>query len=144
MSEEVRKAKRAVPRVMFWTNVINGVLTYIFVLVLLYCMGSLEDALNTPTGLPLLAIFYAATGSKSAATAMMCGMLMITLAANLASIASTSRLTWAWARDKGLPSAIAVVSSLVKILCAILHATVRALLLTSSRSITSSVSQSAP
>ena len=46
MSEEVRKAKQAVPRAMFWTNVINGCLAYAFTIVVLYTMGPLEPALN--------------------------------------------------------------------------------------------------
>lgn len=44
-----------------------------------------------------------ATGSAKAATAMVCGLLIISLSVNLASIASVSRLTWAWSRDGALP-----------------------------------------
>lgn len=39
MSEEVRKAKKAVPRAMIWTIMLNGTLAYGIIIVLLFCMG---------------------------------------------------------------------------------------------------------
>ena len=45
----------------------------------------------------------------SGSTVMCCGLLVISLSVNLASIASVSRLTWAWARDGGLPQYFAYV-----------------------------------
>ena len=58
----------------------------------------------------LIEICTQAVGSVRAATAMVCGLLVISLAVNLSSIASASRLTWAWARDGGLPSYFAHIS----------------------------------
>jgi amino acid transporter len=101
MSEEVRRARQAVPRSIFWTVVTNSVLAYGIVITLLFTMGSLEDALNS--SFPIIEICLQATGSVKAATAMVCGLLVISLSVNLASIASVSRLTWAWARDGALP-----------------------------------------
>ena len=46
MSEEVRKARHAVPRAMFWTIVLNGILAYAIVLVFLFCLGDLDAAIN--------------------------------------------------------------------------------------------------
>lgn len=102
MSEEVRRARHAVPRVMFWTIVLNGILAYAIILVILFCLGNLEEAVNAP--FPILEICMQATGSTEAATAMVCGLLVISVAVTLGSIASASRLTWAWARDGGLPA----------------------------------------
>lgn len=101
MSEEVRKAKHAVPRAMFWTIALNGVLAYAIIIVILYTMGPLDAALDS--SFPIIEVCLQATGSKKAATAMVCGLLIISLSVNLASIASVSRLTWAWSRDGGLP-----------------------------------------
>lgn len=50
------------------------------------------------------------TGSKKATTAMVTMLFVISFNCNLASIASVSRLTWAWARDGGMPSYFAYVS----------------------------------
>lgn len=47
MSEEVRKAKHAIPRALFWSIAINGILAYIMAIVLLMTMGSMEDLLGS-------------------------------------------------------------------------------------------------
>src|SRR2546423_12032998 len=107
MSEEVRKAKHAVPRAMFWTIAINGVLAYAIIVVILYTMGPLDAALSS--SFPIIEVCLQATGSAKAATAMVCGLLIISLSVNLASIASVSRLTWAWSRDGALPRWFSVV-----------------------------------
>ncbi|GMF72557.1 unnamed protein product [Aspergillus oryzae] len=73
MAEEVKDARRTIPRSMVYSVLINGTVALGFTIGLLYTMGSLDDALNTPTGYPLLEIFYAATKSNAAAS----GMLMM-------------------------------------------------------------------
>ncbi|KAJ5592834.1 Amino acid/polyamine transporter I [Penicillium hordei] len=101
MSEEVRRAKQAVPRSIFYTVVANGMLAYAMVVCMLFTMGSVEEAQKS--SFPIIEICRQATGSVKAATAMVSGLLVISLSVNLASIASVSRLTWAWARDGALP-----------------------------------------
>ncbi|KAF9252974.1 hypothetical protein DTO006G1_2204 [Penicillium roqueforti] len=101
MSEEVRRAKQAVPRSIFYTVVANGILAYAMVVCMLFTMGSVEEAQKS--SFPIIEICRQATGSVKAATAMVSGLLVISLSVNLASIASVSRLTWAWARDGALP-----------------------------------------
>lgn len=102
MSEEVRRAKQAVPRSMVWTVATNGVLAYAIIITILFTMGPIDGVLKSR--FPIIEICRQATGSVRAATAMVSGLLIISLAVNLASIASTSRLTWAWSRDGGLPT----------------------------------------
>jgi len=92
MSEEVRKAKSAVPRAMFWSIFMNGVLGYAMVIVILVSMGPIEDALASSS--PIVAILQNATGSTAATTAMVAGLFVISFSINLANIASVSRLTW--------------------------------------------------
>ncbi|KAE8311552.1 amino acid permease [Aspergillus transmontanensis] len=101
MSEEVRRAREAVPRSMVWSVATNAILAYTIVICMLFTMGSVEDALNA--SFPIIEICQHATGSTQAATAMVCGLLVLGLSVTLASIASASRLTWAWARDGALP-----------------------------------------
>lgn len=108
MSEEVRKAKNAVPRALFWTIALNGILAYVMVIVILMALGDINDALNS--SFPILVIVENVTGSRSATTALVVGLFVISFAVSLASIASVSRLTWAWSRDRGLPSMFSVVS----------------------------------
>lgn len=101
MSEETRRVRQAVPRSMFYTVIVNGILAYGIVICMLFTMGSIEKAQSAD--FPIIEICLQATGSTKAATAMVCGLLVISLSVNLASIASVSRLTWAWARDGALP-----------------------------------------
>jgi len=102
VAEEVRQARHAVPRTIFWTIVLNGILSYAIILVMLFCLGDLEAALSAP--FPIVEICTQATGSVGAATAMVSGLTVISTAVTLGSITSASRLTWAWARDGGLPA----------------------------------------
>lgn len=108
MSEEVRRAKQAIPRSMFWTVATNGVLAYSIIVTMLFTMGPLDKAMNA--NFPIIEICLQATGSPKAATALVCGLLVISLSVNLASIASVSRLTWAWSRDGALPAWFSYVS----------------------------------
>ncbi|KAF5586352.1 GABA permease [Fusarium pseudocircinatum] len=108
MSEETRKAKSAVPRAMFWSIFMNGVLGFIMVNVLISAMGSVEDMLEQPS--QIQAILLNVTGSNKATTAMIAGLFIISFSVNLANIASVSRLTWAWSRDGGMPAYFAYVS----------------------------------
>lgn len=103
MSEEVRNAPVVVPRMLVQTIVINGTLAFAFILVLLFSLGNVQNALDTPTGYPILEIFYQATGSVKAATIMQAAITIVGLASSLGVVASVSRLTWAFARDGGLP-----------------------------------------
>lgn len=103
MSEEVRNSAITVPRVLIWSIVINGIMAFGFLLVILFCIGDVENALATPTGFPIIEVFYQATGSKTAATLMETCIIIIGIAASFGTMASVSRLTWAFARDGGLP-----------------------------------------
>lgn len=108
MSEEVRRAKHAVPRALFWTIAINGILAYAMVIAILAAMGNIDDALSS--SFPFIVIIHTVTGSTPATTALVVGLFVISFAVCLASIASVLRLTWAWSRDRGLPSLFSVVS----------------------------------
>ena len=101
MSEEVRKARHAVPRAMFWSICLNSTLAFTMSIIWLLFLGPVEDVLNAAYG--LVPIVINATGSVRAGSAMI-GCFMITvLAVYLGCIASSSRLTWAWSRDGALP-----------------------------------------
>ena len=93
---------------MFWTNVVNAFFAYAIILVTFFCLGDLTAAIDAPY--PIIEICLQATGSARATTAMMCGLLIISFAVTLGNIASASRLTWAWARDGGLPAWFAYIS----------------------------------
>lgn len=70
-----------------------------------FCMvlGSLDDAIATPTKQAYLYVFYNVTGSVAGASVM--GALVITMAifCNLSITATSSRQLFAFARDQGVP-----------------------------------------
>lgn len=107
MAEETKKAKQAVPRATFWSIAVNGILAYAMVLAILSSMGSIDDVLSS--GFPIATILLQVTGSVTATTAMVVGLFIISFCVCIASVASVSRLTWAWARDGGLPRWFALV-----------------------------------
>ncbi|KKA22519.1 Amino acid permease, partial [Rasamsonia emersonii CBS 393.64] len=103
MSEEVNDAPKAVPRSMVYGVVINGLVALGFAIGLSYSMGSLDAALDTPTGYPIIEIFYAVTKSNAATTGLMMLLILPGFVALFNGVASGTRLTWAFARDEGLP-----------------------------------------
>jgi choline transport protein len=111
MSEEVRLAKRAVPRALFWGLVLNGAMAYVMVIALLSAMGPLDEELAYAP-YPASVVLMRATNSTAATTAMISGIFIISACSALGCVASVSRLTWAWARDGGLPKLFAYVDPL--------------------------------
>ncbi|KAI9843986.1 MAG: hypothetical protein M1838_002392 [Thelocarpon superellum] len=105
MSEEVENASVVVPRTLLTSILINGAMGFGFLLALLYSIGDVDSVLNSPTGYPIIQIFYNATQSNAAASAMMGPMIAVAAFASFGMLAAASRVTWAFARDKGLPCA---------------------------------------
>lgn len=103
MSDEVKNAEKKIPQNMVLSVLINGVQTFIMVTVLLLCIGDLVAALNTPTGYPGIEILRQATRSTAGATVLIVILSWNGLVALFSSLACVSRLTWAFARDRGLP-----------------------------------------
>jgi len=103
MSEEVRNPATVMPRIMVQSIAINGLMSFVFLLVILFCIGSVDEALHPPYIFPMIGIFKQATKSAGAATAMQTAITLIGMVSNTGVLASVSRLTWAFACDGGLP-----------------------------------------
>ena len=88
---------------MVYGLAINGAMSFAFMICVLFCLGDPEAALTTPTGYPIIEVLYNATGSKAATIALMSFVIFNGMIAMFSSLASVSRLTWAFARDHGLP-----------------------------------------
>lgn len=56
MSEEVRNASKTIPRIMLATLIFNGALGFIMLVTLCFCVGNLQDVLQTPTGYPFIQV----------------------------------------------------------------------------------------
>ncbi len=103
IAEEIQNTSLVVPRAMIATTMLNGILGFAAFVAILFCVGDIEAAERTSTGYPFMEIFYAATGSAGGATAMACAILALIFCATIGVIATASRMTWAFARDNGLP-----------------------------------------
>lgn len=92
---------------MFWSISMNAALAFGMVLIFLYSVGDVDEIANATY--PLMNICLAATKSVAGAGAMLGAMLCVVISGAIGSVASTSRLTWAWARDGALPAYFAYV-----------------------------------
>lgn len=103
MAEEVVNASIAVPWCMIATIIINGTLGFAIVIAFLFCIGDVDAALSSATGYSYIEVFYAATKSHAGTSVMAAIPAALVICASFGFLASSSRLTWAFARDKGIP-----------------------------------------
>jgi amino acid transporter len=83
--------------------VINGAMGLAMIIAMLYSATDIDAAIESPTGYPYIEIFHQATGSRGGTAAMTALIIVMTLSAIVGVIAATSRMFWAFARDRGLP-----------------------------------------
>ena len=76
---------------------------FIFLVVLLFVAGDISDVISSSAG-PLLQILFNATGSRAGAVCLLIFPLMCQLFATISIMTTSSRMTWAFARDGGLPA----------------------------------------
>ncbi|KAK5169371.1 uncharacterized protein LTR77_005346 [Saxophila tyrrhenica] len=107
MSEEVKEPSIVIPRAMICTILVNGLMGFGMILALLFCMGDVNEVLNSTvsltSGYPFIQIYYNATQSLAGTNAMICVSLVIVIMAHFGLMAGCSRTAWAFARDGGLP-----------------------------------------
>ncbi|KAH7175229.1 amino acid/polyamine transporter I [Dactylonectria macrodidyma] len=103
MCEEVRDASRVVPRSIMISILINGAMGFTTIIAVLYSSIDIDKAIASPTGYPYIEIFYQAVGSKGGAAAMSSLIIFMTMSAVIGITTATSRVLWAFARDRGLP-----------------------------------------
>jgi choline transport protein len=105
MSEEVRNASTDVPRSMLLSLGINGSLALGMLFAVLFSandvQGLIEDQ-NASTS-PFIRIFHTAVGSKVGATIMVSIIVLLEFCSAMGCLAAASRMTWSFARDRGLP-----------------------------------------
>ncbi|KAI1325661.1 putative GABA permease [Xylariaceae sp. FL0255] len=103
MSEEIRNAAIVVPRSLMTGLAINGTLGFAIMIVTLFSIGDIDQALQENPQYPFMAIFQHAVGSTAGAAVMSAIVVVMSFSATTGCLASTSRVYWAFARDRGLP-----------------------------------------
>lgn len=101
MSDEVKKARVGVPRSMITSVVLNSIMQFTYMLTVLFTIGDVDTVTADP--LPIIQVYYQATGSKPATNLFISIFAIIIFVAFFNVFASDSRLLWAFARDNGLP-----------------------------------------
>jgi len=103
MAEEVKNASTIVPWCMITTILLNGFLGFAIVIAFCFCLGDLPTDLASPTGYDFIQVFYSATNSNVGTSVMTAILITLVICATFGFLATASRQTWAFARDRGLP-----------------------------------------
>lgn len=100
ISEEVKDASSVLPKCIVWGYLYNAVLGLITLITMLFTVGNLDDAINAAS--PFQNAFTA-TSSQGLNVFMTLILALLILSGNIVAVTTTSRETWAFARDGGLP-----------------------------------------
>ena len=103
MTEELKDARNDAPRAIIWATWIGTITGFGFLIAVCFCIGDIDAAASTPTGVPLIAILYQATGSIAGAAVLTTLITIIALISLCFLSAQSSRVVFAFARDRGLP-----------------------------------------
>lgn len=103
MSEELRDAPKTLPRSMLWTTLVNGSMGFVMLITFCSVLGSIDDALASPTKQAYMYVFYNSTQSVAGASAMSALVIFMAIFCNLSITATSSRQLFAFARDQGVP-----------------------------------------
>lgn len=105
MSEEINNASTVVPQAIIVSIVFNGIMGFAMLIGYLFCLGNLDDVLNSEEtiGYPFLYVFQTATGSTAGAAVMGMVVVILGVCSTVGVLASSSRMVWSFARDRGIP-----------------------------------------
>jgi amino acid transporter len=105
IGDEVKRVRTRVPISIVSATASNAIMQFTFAICLLFTIGDITKVTNSTTGLPLVEVYYLATRSKPVSTILVVATAVVIAIAIFNVFASVSRLTWAFARDNGLPFA---------------------------------------
>lgn len=109
MAEETHNPSVVVPRSIMMSIMINGTCGFAMLLAMVFRMGGMDGfmaASQTGPGMllfPFMSIFQNAVQNLSGATFMAIIIMVLGACATVGMLASTSRVFWSFARDRGLP-----------------------------------------
>lgn len=103
LAEEVRNASTVVPWAMISTIMLNGALGFATCITFSFTLGNLQTDLMSATDFDFIQVFFGATNSRAGSSVMTAILIALITCASFGFLATASRQTWAFARDKGLP-----------------------------------------
>lgn len=102
LAEDCANAAVAVPRAIISVIGIGFVTTFLFTIAMIYSISNFEAVAATPTGEPIFELWRQACKSGGAATTFTIVLCFIGFFALNAGMQTSSRLTWAFARDDAM------------------------------------------
>lgn len=93
ISEEVEDASLTVPRVMWWSFIMNVAMGIVMLITMLFCIGTLDEALNAEVSYLQL---FINTGSNAVALVLTILLLLLVFSGNITAMATTSREVFAF------------------------------------------------
>lgn len=103
LCEEIPNPSRNVPKVILMPLAFGLLVAMPFAASCLYAIYDVDDVLSTPTGLPLIEIYYQATQSSIGASILVAFFAFCFFACVVGNVTTSSRTLWAVSRDGALP-----------------------------------------
>ncbi|KAA6414172.1 MAG: choline transporter [Lasallia pustulata] len=101
IAEEIPQPGRKVPQVMNLTMLIGFLTAFPLSVAMMYGVTDINAVVKS--GLPSAEVFYQVTGRKPVVTFMMCWIILIYYSCLTSQWVTAGRMTWAFARDHGIP-----------------------------------------
>ncbi|KAK3935384.1 amino acid/polyamine transporter I [Diplogelasinospora grovesii] len=102
MIEEIPRPQIQGPQIMLWCIGIGMFTGFVFLSCLLFVLKEVDAVINSTAG-PLLQILYDATQNRAGAMCLLIFPLVCMLFTTTSIMATSSRMSYAFARDRGLP-----------------------------------------
>lgn len=103
MAFEVEKPERVIPISILSTVAIGFVTSFCYSIAMFFSLRDLDALSSSTTGMPILDIFYQATGSLPGSIILGCLILFTSFGCVIACHTWQARLCWSFARDNGIP-----------------------------------------
>ncbi|KAF2014193.1 amino acid transporter [Aaosphaeria arxii CBS 175.79] len=100
--EEVPSPRTNIPRVMWLSVTLGAVTGFIFMMVCLFSIQSIDDVVNASTGLPFMDLLKGTVG-LTGSTVLLALFIFNGMGQAISLVTTASRLTWGVARDGGIP-----------------------------------------
>jgi amino acid transporter len=91
MAEETKNAQKVIPISIMLSLMINGVMGFAMLIATLFCIGNIQDAIESKTGYPFIEIFYQGTDSIAGSCVMATIMVIMSICSVTGILATTSR-----------------------------------------------------
>ncbi|KAK5090366.1 hypothetical protein LTR05_000538 [Lithohypha guttulata] len=102
LCEEIPEPHLKAPKILIYCILIGMFTGWVFLSCLLFVLTDIDSVVTSTAG-PLLEIFYQATGNRAGSVCLLIFPLVCLVFATIGIMSTSSRMTYAFARDRGLP-----------------------------------------